>query len=93
MKHLASVLAILIRRPGLRASDIGWELWGKTTEAPDRGTGSHGQNKFCRAAGRVLKGMEREGLVRWVGEYGTGSKGCVAWCLTIKGAALAGGAE
>lgn len=46
-------LAILRNRPGLTASALGWELWGESTEAPNRGDGSHGTNKFCRAAGRL----------------------------------------
>ena len=40
---------------GLRASDLGWELWGATTATPGHGVGAHGQNKFCRPAGKLLK--------------------------------------
>lgn len=46
----------------VRASDFGWAMWGETTEAPDRGQGSHCQNKFCRSAGKLLREMKRRGL-------------------------------
>lgn len=39
----------------IRGSDLGWELWGETTECANRGTGSHRHNKFCRPAGKLLK--------------------------------------
>lgn len=55
---------ILKTRGPMRGSDLGWELWGKTTEVPTRGTGSHQHNKFCRPAGKVLKRLQRLGCVR-----------------------------
>jgi hypothetical protein len=52
---------ILKRHPeGMRAGDLGWHLWGETTEAPARGIGSHGQNKFCRSAGKLLKRLRQD---------------------------------
>jgi len=55
--------AILKEKGPMRGSDLGWELWGSTTESVMRGTGSHGHNKFCRPAGRVLRHLQREGRV------------------------------
>ena len=55
--------AILRKEGPMRGSDLGWRLWGSTTFSPMRGVGSHGQNKFCRPAGRVLRKLQREGRV------------------------------
>lgn len=63
---------ILKARGKMRTSDVGWALWGETTEAPNRGNGSHGQNKFCRAAGKVLRRLERAGRAQWMVERGVG---------------------
>ena len=63
----AEALVYVRTHPGARASDIGWALWGDTTPYPERGEGSHGQNKFCRPAGKVLLGLQRKGLVYWRG--------------------------
>jgi hypothetical protein len=64
--------ALLKSRGKMRTSDVGWGLWGETTESPRRGNGSHGQNKFCRAAGKVLRRLEREGRARWGVDRGVG---------------------
>jgi len=53
-----------LRKKSMSAADLGWLLWGWTTSVPGRGTGSHLNNKFCRAAGKVLRDLERKGLVR-----------------------------
>lgn len=75
-----SILAAVQHSPGARASDIGQAVWGRRDDY--RGVGSHGHNKYCRAAGKILRRLERLGLVRWEGVYGTGGKGCVAWFVT-----------
>lgn len=59
-------LLIVSVNPGIRASGLGWNLWGSTTAHPNRGEGSHGSNKFCRVAGKVLNALQRGGLV-WEG--------------------------
>lgn len=59
---------ILKERGPMRGSDLGWELWGDTTEFPTRGGGSHQHNKFCRAAGKLLRALEREGKAHWTPE-------------------------
>lgn len=57
-------LRIVLERDGcLRASHIGWELWKDTTPVPRRGEGSHGANKFARAAGKILNRLERNGYL------------------------------
>ena len=56
---------ILKAKGPMRGSDLGWELWGATTECANRGTGSQRHNKFCRAAGKVLKRLERLGKATW----------------------------
>ena len=56
---------ILKAKGPMRGSDLGWELWGATTECANRGTGSARHNKFCRAAGKVLKRLERLGKATW----------------------------
>ena len=61
------VLSYVIDKPGARGSDIGWAMWGPTTEFPQRGIGSHGHNKFCRPAGKILRRLEQLGLVRCIG--------------------------
>jgi len=66
-------LEILKRRPGLRCSQLGWELWGETTPSPQRGEGSHQNNKFCRPAGKVLNSLLRKTKV-FVGTDGYGMK-------------------
>ena len=71
---LERALAILRARGPMRGSDLGWELWGETTAAPRRGTGSECHNKFCRPAGKVLKRLERLGKVIPVYE-----KTCTTW--------------
>jgi hypothetical protein len=63
---------VLKERGQMRTSDVGWALWGATTESPNRGSGSHGQNKFCRAAGKVLRGLERAGRAQWKVVSGVG---------------------
>lgn len=65
---------ILKSKGPMRGSDLGWELWGGTTEAPGRGTGSHAHNKFCRAAGKVLRRLERAGRV-----ISQGRETCTVW--------------
>jgi hypothetical protein len=65
---------ILKERGPMRGSDLGWELWGETTECANRGTGSQRHNKFCRAAGKVLKRLEANGLVR-----SEGRETCTVW--------------
>lgn len=63
--------AILKKHPdGIRGSDVGWMLWGATTECARRGTGSHRSNKFCRPAGKVLNQLQRDGKARWQGHKG-----------------------
>lgn len=60
-------IAILREHGPMRGSDLGWQLWGQTTEVPGRGEGSHGHNKFCRSAGKVLRRLERQGkVISWV---------------------------
>ena len=67
----------LLRDQGpMRGSDLGWLLWEDTTECASRGEGSHGQNKFCRAAGKVLNQLEREGRVR---QYHSDLERCTKW--------------
>lgn len=56
-------LEIIRKRGKIRGSDLGWELWGATTESAGRGEGSHGHNKFCRPAGKLLRRLERDGMV------------------------------
>lgn len=73
-------LEIISKRDGLRASGIGWELWGKTTAVPKRGEGSHGTNKFCRAAGKILNQLNKLDYVEW----GTDGHG-ITWHLTFTG--------
>lgn len=69
----------LLKRYGkMRGSDLGWMLWGETTESAARGVGSHGHNKFCRSAGKVLKRLEAEGRATWSTVRGSGS-GYVLW--------------
>lgn len=65
---------ILKEKGPMRGSDLGWELWGETTAFPNRGTGSARHNKFCRAAGKVLRRLERLNKAVW---YGHGN--CVLW--------------
>lgn len=48
----------------MTAADLGWFLWGWLSPTRARGTGSHLNNKFCRAAGKVLRDLERKGEVR-----------------------------
>jgi hypothetical protein len=43
--------------------ELGWYLWGDTTGFPRRGEGSHCANKFHRAAGKLLKSLQRKGAV------------------------------
>lgn len=64
----------------LRASHIGWELWKDSHQHPKRGEGSHGSNKFCRPAGKILNRLQRLGLV----DAGTDGVGIV-WSLTYAG--------
>lgn len=65
---------ILKARGPMRGSDLGWELWGETTEVPRRGTGSHQHNKFCRPAGKVLKRLQRLGCAREIP-----AETCMTW--------------
>jgi len=70
---------ILKAKGPMRGSDLGWELWGETTEVPDRGTGSHQHNKFCRPAGKLLKALERQGRR----QHFTRNLHCLAGSLTV----------
>lgn len=54
-------IAILRKCGPMRASDIGWQLWGEANVGG--GEGSHAQNKFCRSAGKVLRELDRRGKV------------------------------
>jgi hypothetical protein len=65
---------ILKARGPMRGSDLGWELWGETTEVPRRGIGSHQHNKFCRPAGKLLKRLQRLGCVREIP-----AETCMTW--------------
>mgnify|MGYP001585161571 FL=1 len=65
---------ILKEKGPMRASDLGWELWGETTECPERGVGSHGWNKFCRPAGKVLNRLAKANRAVWYG-----ATNCVLW--------------
>ncbi|WP_422923699.1 hypothetical protein [Singulisphaera sp. PoT] len=56
-------IAALRKHGPMRVTDFGWLLWGDTTEVPDRGEGSHRQNKFARSAGKLLRQLERDGRV------------------------------
>jgi hypothetical protein len=67
-KLLGRAWDILKARGPMRGSDLGWELWGETTDCPTRGTGSQQHNKFCRPAGKVLKRLQRLGCVREIPE-------------------------
>ena len=58
------VILELHKQGRMRASNIGWAVWGDTTPHPMRGEGSAANNKFCRPAGKLLARMEREGLVK-----------------------------
>ena len=58
----------------MRGSDLGWELWGETTECANRGTGSQRHNKFCRPAGKVLKRLQRLGCAREIPK-----ESCMMW--------------
>lgn len=71
------VLDEVARHPGGRASDIGQAVWGRRDD--HRGVGSHGHNKYCRVAGKVLRSLEKLGLVEWSPVYGSGGKGYVSW--------------
>jgi len=71
---LCRVWDILKARGPMRGSDLGWELWGETTECPRRGTGSQQHNKFCRPAGKVLKRLQRLGCVREISK-----ESCMMW--------------
>lgn len=71
---IEKAIRALRERGPMRASDLGWELWGETTEVPDRGDGSHKQNKFCRPAGKILRELDRQGKVVWR-THGT----CILW--------------
>ena len=55
---------VLKARGPMRGSALGWELWGETTAVSERGIGVHQRNKFCRAAGSVLRRLEKQGRVR-----------------------------
>jgi len=70
----ARCLDVVRGTPGLRASDIGWALWGATCEAPGRGSGSHAQAKFCRSAGRLLNRLRDAGAVR-----AEATRGAIRW--------------
>lgn len=59
---------IIKKRGKILGSELGWELWGETTAVPNRGTGSHRNNKFCRPAGKILLRLKREGRVREISE-------------------------
>ena len=67
-------IRILNSRGPMRGSDLGWELWGTTTRSPQRGTGSHGHNKFCLAAGKLLRQLESLRLVEPVAQ-----NNCTVW--------------
>lgn len=73
-------LEIVADRPGLRASHIGQELWNETTPHPKRGEGSHGSNKFCRPAGKILNQLQALGLIH----EGTDGAG-ITWRLSLLG--------
>ena len=79
-KMQQEAINVMHGRKSIRGSDLGWELWGKTTDCPMRGTGSHRSNKFCRAAGKLLRGMERDGLAR-----SFPATSCTLWSLTLRG--------
>ena len=73
-------VAILKKRGPITASQLGWELWGNTTSAPMRGEGSHGNNKFCLPAGKLLNKLRAAGKAYW------GTEGPrVLWKLTKEG--------
>lgn len=75
MTHIDDRALEVLRLLGpLRGSDLGWVLWGGTTTSGRRGVGSHGQNKFCRPAGKLLRRLERRGLV--VSEF---RETCTVW--------------
>lgn len=57
-------VAILREHGPMRGSDLGWELWGAACTSG--GEGSHGHNKFCRPAGKLLRRLERQGRVIWM---------------------------
>lgn len=49
----------LLRARSMRCSDLGWELWGCRDRALR--CGSSGGNKYCRAAGKIVRRLERAG--------------------------------
>ena len=57
------LLALVHRHPGSTAGELGWRLWGDSTPAPNPGTGSAHSNKFCRAAGKLLRALKKDDLV------------------------------
>lgn len=50
---------------------FGWTMWGEATEFPDRGEGSHRNNKFCRSSGKLLRALMARGMAdfRWDGPH------------------------
>lgn len=58
----SEVMHILRSRGPISPGDLGWILWGETTESSGRGEGNHGTNKFCRAAGSILRRLEAKGM-------------------------------
>jgi hypothetical protein len=54
-------LEILRKHGPMRASDLGWQLWGDNDSGA--GQGSHGHNKYCRSAGKLLRRLDAAGKV------------------------------
>jgi hypothetical protein len=68
----------ILKRGWIRGSDLGWELWGETTFSAMRGEGSHGHNKFCRPAGKLLNRLKALGYARE-----KPSTNCTLWTATL----------
>ena len=55
---------ILEKRGPSTCSEIGWALWGSAwTTYKTLSKDVHNMNKFCRPAGKVLKTLEKKGMV------------------------------
>lgn len=65
-KNIKRAIRFLQAQGPLTCGRLGWLLWGDTTSCPGRGEGSHRENKFCRPAGKIIKRMERQGMVHMV---------------------------
>ena len=53
----------LVHKGPLSCSELGWILWGNSTNTPHRGVGVHKNNKFCRPAGKILKILSSQNRV------------------------------